>query len=64
MPGLTEDYSGSMILYALKFIQFIVRMLLGREATNKQEPPTSLFHLKGADGGGDEGGGGGQWMGG
>ena len=25
MPGLTEDYSGSMILYALKFIQFIVR---------------------------------------
>ena len=25
MPGLTEDYSGSTILYALKFIQFIVR---------------------------------------
>ena len=25
MPGLTEDYSGSMILYALKLIQFIVR---------------------------------------
>ena len=24
MPGLTEDYSGSMILYALKFIQFVV----------------------------------------
>ena len=25
MPRLTEDYSGSMILYALKFIQFVVR---------------------------------------
>ena len=25
MPGLTEDYSGNMILYALKFIQFVVR---------------------------------------
>ena len=25
MPWLTEDYSGSMILFALKFIQFIVR---------------------------------------
>ena len=25
MPGLTEDYSGSMIFYALKFVQFIVR---------------------------------------
>ena len=25
MPGLSEDYSGSMILYALKLIQFIVR---------------------------------------
>ena len=25
MPGLTEDYSGSMLLYALKFIQFVVR---------------------------------------
>ena len=25
MPGLTEDYSGSMILCAVKFIQFIVR---------------------------------------
>ena len=25
MPGLTEDYSGSMILYALKFIPFVVR---------------------------------------
>ena len=25
MPGLTKDYSGSMILCALKFIQFVVR---------------------------------------
>ena len=25
MAGLTEDYSGSMILYGLKFIQFVVR---------------------------------------
>ena len=25
MPGLTEDYTDSMILYALKFIQFVVR---------------------------------------
>ena len=24
MPGFTEDYSGSMVLYALKFIQFVV----------------------------------------
>ena len=25
MPGLTEDKSGCMILYALKLIQFVVR---------------------------------------
>ena len=25
MPGLTEDKSGCMILYTLKFIQFVVR---------------------------------------
>ena len=25
MPGLTEDKSGRMILYALKLIQFVVR---------------------------------------
>ena len=25
MPGLTEDKSGSMIVYALKLIQFVVR---------------------------------------
>ena len=25
MPGLTDYYSGRMILYALKFIQFVVR---------------------------------------
>ena len=31
MPGLTEDYSSSMILYVLKFIQFVVRRPAIRE---------------------------------
>ena len=33
MPGLTEDKSGCMILYALKFIQFVVREINKKRIT-------------------------------
>ena len=34
MPGLTEDNSGSMILYALKFIQCVVGETRGTAGEN------------------------------
>ena len=33
MPGVTEDKSGCMILYALKLIQFVVRDTSNEEIT-------------------------------